>query len=63
MCIRGVRAQALVQRIGRWGLWAVVVVVCMFVIVTVFMAVAVVVGVVMPVIMAVRGHVDVLSSR
>lgn len=51
------RSQALVNRVGRWGLWAVVVGV------VVFMAVTVVVGVIMPVVMAVRSHLGVLSSR
>lgn len=49
MCSRGKGAKALVQRVGRWGLWAVVVVV--FMIVTVL--VAVIVGVVMTVTMTV----------
>ena len=49
------------KRVGRWGLWAVVVRVVVFMAVTV--VVAVVVGVVMPVVMAVRCHVGVLSSR
>lgn len=55
------RSQALVNRVGRWGLWAVVVGVVVFMAVTV--VVAVVVGVLMPVVMAVRSHVGVLSSR
>jgi len=57
------RSQALVKRVGRWGLWAVVVGVVVFMAVTVTVVVAVVVGVIMPVVMAVRSHVGVLSSR
>jgi hypothetical protein len=56
--IRGLRAKALVQRIGRWGLWAVVVV--LFVGVVVLMAM--IVAVVMPVIVAVLRHVGVVLS-
>lgn len=65
MCIRGVRSQALVEGIGRWGLWAVVVgvVVSMAVTVVVAVIVGVVVRVVMPVVVAMRSHVGVLSSR
>jgi len=57
------RSQALVKRIGRWGLWAVVVRVVVRVTVVVAMAVVVRVGMVVPVVMAVRSHVGVLSSR
>ena len=57
------RSQALVKRIGRWGLWAVVVGVVVVVFMVVTVVVAVIVGVVMPVVMAVRGHVGVLPSR
>ena len=57
------RSQALMDGIGRWGLWAVVVGVVVFMAVTVTVVVAVVVGVIMPVVMAVRSHVGVLSSR
>jgi len=66
--IRGLRAKALVQRIGRWGLWAVVVillvdvVVLMAMIVDVIVLMAMIVAVAMPVIMAVLRHVGVLSS-
>ena len=56
------RSQALVKRIGRWGLWAVVVGVVVVVFMVVTVVVAVIVGVVMPVVMAVRSHVGVLSS-
>jgi hypothetical protein len=56
------RSQALVNWIGRWGLWAVVVGVVVFMAVTVVVGVAVVMRVVMPVVMAVRSHVGVLSS-
>ena len=63
MCIRGVRSQALVEGIGRWGLWAVVVGVVVSMTVTVVVAVIVGVRVFMPVVMAMRTHVDVLSSR
>lgn len=55
------RSQALVNRIGRWGLRAVVVGVIVFMAVTVVVRVAVIMRVVMPVVMAVRSHVGVLS--
>jgi hypothetical protein len=59
------RSQALMNRIGRRGLWAVVVGVVVFMAVTVVVAVvvAVVVGMFMPVVMAVWSHVGVLSCQ
>ena len=59
MRIRSMRSQALVKRIGRRGLWAVVVgvVVSMAVTVVVAVIVGVVVRVVMPVVVAMRSHV------